>query len=426
MPYLTSHYRAGIAAASFPMSMTRAIGVLSVLVWLVSSATVWAQAVTETAGLSLSRTLAQLTTPLGSTAAGEALSLATSLEVATTPFGTSSAGFAFKLDPATGLRVRTATTFGPSFAERALTSGEGKVSASVSLISASYQKLGDLSLESLRLGSVESSVPAVERVGTTNLTISSTTLVISGTAGVTDNLDIGVAIPMVKVKVSGFSTLVNGAGNEVLTAQGGGTSSGLGDVAAVMKYRLHSFGDTQPDPGGIALLATMRLPTGDTENLRGLGVTRTLVSLVYSSGQGRFRPHANGGFEGWSDGVDLVVSFDPARPTIETRHQIQYAAGFEYEASPKLTLLMDLLGRHILGAGQVGYQTQTPTTPIGGATSLESLVALPEGIRKLTLVPGLKLNLKGNMLLSLNVLTTLVDNGLHAPIIPVFGVDLTF
>ena len=125
-------------------------------------------------------------------------------------------------------------------------------------------------------------------MGTTNLTISSTTLVIGGTAGVTDNLDVGVAIPMVKVKVSGLSTLVNGAGDQVLTAQGGGTSSGLGDVAAVMKYRLHSFGDTQPDPGGIALLATMRLPTGDTENLRGLGVTRTLVSLVYSSGQGAF------------------------------------------------------------------------------------------------------------------------------------------
>ena len=94
---------------------------------------------------------------VGSAAAGEAIGLATALEVATTPFGTSSAGFVFKLDPATGLRVRTATTFGPSFAERALTSGEGKVSASVSLISASYQKLGDLSLEQLRLGSVDTS-----------------------------------------------------------------------------------------------------------------------------------------------------------------------------------------------------------------------------------------------------------------------------
>ena len=95
-----------------------------------------------------------------------------------------------------------------------------------------------------------------------NLEMSSTTLVIGGTIGVTDGLDVGVAIPMVKVEVSGLSTLVNGAGAEVRTAQGGGTASGLGDVAAMLKYRLYSFSDTQPDPGGLALLAVMRLPTG--------------------------------------------------------------------------------------------------------------------------------------------------------------------
>jgi hypothetical protein len=385
-----------------------------------------AQAVTETTGLTLADALTRLTTPLGSPAAGEALGLATALEVATTPFGTSSAGFAFRLDPATGLRVRTATTFGPSFAERALTSGEGKVSAGVSLISASYSKLGDLSLSQMRLGSVQSSAPTVARVGTIDLNMSSTTLILGGTVGVTDTLDVGVAIPMVKVEVSGISTLVNGAGGEILTARGGGTASGLGDIAAVLKYRLLSFGDTQPDPGGVALLAIMRLPTGDRDSLRGLGVTRTLVSLVYSSGQGRFRPHVNGGFEAWSDGVDLVVSFDPNKPTLETRHQIQYSGGFELEATPKLTILLDLLGRHILGGGRTGYESQTPTTPIFGVTSIESLVALPEGIRKLTLVPGLKLNLKGNILLSLNALTTLQDNGLHARIVPVLGLDVTF
>ena len=261
------------------MKIKRRIGILFAVALVVSCAVVSAQSVREVEGLSLSDTLSQLTTPMGSPAAGEAISLATALEVATTPFGASSAGFAFKLDPATGLRVRTATTFGPAFAERALTSGEGKVSASVSLISASYQKLGDLSLEQLRLGSVESSVPTVARVGTMNLTMSSTTLVIGGTVGVTDGLDVGVAIPMVKVELSGLSTLVNGAGTEVRTAQGGGTASGLGDVAAMLKYRLVSFGETQPDPGGLALLGVMKLPTGDKENLRGLGVTRTLRCL---------------------------------------------------------------------------------------------------------------------------------------------------
>jgi hypothetical protein len=66
---------------------------------------------------------------LNTAGAGEAVGLAVEfaakLEVANTPFGSSAGGFVFKLDPATGLRVRTAPTFGPSFAERALTAGEG-------------------------------------------------------------------------------------------------------------------------------------------------------------------------------------------------------------------------------------------------------------------------------------------------------------
>ena len=107
-----------------------------------------------------------------------------------------------------------------------------------------------------------------------NLDMSSTTLVLGGTVGVTDGLDVGVSIPMVKVQLDGRSTLVNGVGTEILTTQGGGTSSGIGDIAAMMKYRLMTFGDTQPDPGGLALLGIMRLPTGDKENLRGLGVTQ--------------------------------------------------------------------------------------------------------------------------------------------------------
>ena len=86
----------------------------------------------------------------GGRSGGEAVALATALEVATTPLGTSSAGFVFKLDPDTGLQVRTATTFGPSFAERALTTGEGKVSVGATLSVATYDKLNDLNLAKCR------------------------------------------------------------------------------------------------------------------------------------------------------------------------------------------------------------------------------------------------------------------------------------
>ena len=38
-----------------------------------------------------------------------------------------------------------------------------------------------------------------------------------------------------------------------------------------------------------------------------LGIDRsTMVSLIASGGQGRFRPHANAGYEYWSSGVSVV------------------------------------------------------------------------------------------------------------------------
>lgn len=408
------------------MRITRRIGVLVTLISLVCCTGASAQAVSETSGLSLADTLTQLTGPVGSAPVGEALAFATSLEVATAPFGTSSGGFVFKLDPSTGLQVRTATTFGPSFTERALTSGEGKVSVGVNVIAASYKKLGDLSLDRMQLGAVQSSLPAVARVGTTSLEMSSTTVVISGAVGITNKVDIGLSVPMVQVKLNGVSTVVNNAGDVILTATGGGTASGVGDIAAFAKYRVLSFGERQPDPGGLSVLGVMRLPTGDSGSLRGLGVTRTLGSLVVSRDVGRIRPHANGGFEYWSGGVDVVTNFDRIPSIVTARHQVQYSAGVEIEADPKLTLIVDVLGRHILGAGRIGFESRPPTVPIFGVTSLESAVALPEGIQKLTLVPGLKLNLKGTFLLALNALVALRDDGLHARVTPVIGIDLTF
>lgn len=414
------------------MRVTRPVVAAAVLA-LACSVSVAAQTVppptTTAEGLSLAQTLTTLTRSAGSAPVGEALAFATALEVGTTPLVTSAAGFIYKVDPATGLRVRQATTFGPAFAERALTSGEGKVSASVSLMTATYDKLGDLSLERMQLGKVDAPSPTVARRGLTSLVIQAETLVMSGTMGVTDNLDIGVAVPLVQVRLDGISWVENGRGDVILHARAEGSSSGLGDIALTGKYRLWSFGEGPPDPGGIAVVGTMRLPTGESDNFRGLGISRTLVSLVGSSGRGRFRPHANVGFEYWSDGIDVITDFT-RNTTVTARHQLLYGGGVELEATPKVTVMVDVLGRHIRGAGRVGFRTDTPspTSPLAGlgVTSFESAVALDEGIRKLTLAPGLKLNLKGNLLLSLNALVALQDNGLHDRFTPVIGLDWTF
>jgi hypothetical protein len=367
-------------------------------------------------------TLTQLTRPVGAPLVGDALGLATQLAVATAPFGASSGGFLIQLDPSTGLQVRTATTFGPSFAERALTNGEGKVSAGVNFASVNFDRLDDLAFEGLQLRSVAAASPAQARSGIANVSLTAKTIVISSRMGVTDRLDVGMSLPLVTVTVDGTTSLRNGNGDTLLFAQGSNVAKGLGDVAALVKYRFLSFGTSQPDPGGLAVMATMRLPTGSRKRLSGLGVTRTHLSFIASSGQGRFRPHANVGFGFWSKGVGALSDAAP-NASVEARHQYEYAAGLELEAAPKVTILVDLLGGAILGGGRLGYATVTSGSP---AVSSESLVALPEGIRRLSLAPGLKVNLKGKLLLSLNALVALQDQGLHSRVTTVAGIDLTF
>ncbi len=310
-----------------------------------------------------------------------------------------------------------------------LTSGEGKVAVYASVMASTYERLDDKSMDRLSLRTLSATSPLVARRGYGSLVVQSETFLLSTSVGVTDRFDLSASVPLVRTTVDGISWEEDGNQQVVTLVEGSGTSTGLGDIALTGKYRLTSFGEGPPDPGGFALVGTLRLPTGDRDNFRGLGVTRALVSGVYSSGKGSFRPHAEVGFEYWSDGLSAITD-DLGRGSVSARHQFQYAGGFEFTAAPKLTLLVDILGRHILGGGRVGVRTETPApgSALGalGVTSVESLVALDQGINKLTLAPGLKLNLKGSFLLSLGALATLRDNGLHDKFVPVVGLDWSF
>lgn len=406
------------------MTMRRPLTMIVVLAAFAWSSPALAQKVTTVEELTLKQTLVLLSEPLGGRPAGEAIGLATALEIGTTPFGTSSGGFVFKLDPATGLLARTSTTFGPSFTDRALTSGEGQVSVGAAFSASTYDKLSDFSLNALPLGAATATSSKATLNESANFDLTARILAISGEVGVTDNLDIGVIVPLISIKLEGSSSVVSGDGTITRLAATNSVFSGVGDIAALVKYRFFKFRGELPDPGGLAVVMNMRLPTGNSDNLLGLGVTRTLVSLVASGGTGRFRPHGNVGFEYWSHNVGIPTSVGQDT-SVEARNQFLYAAGVEVEGTPKVTLLVDFIGQHINGAGQVGLVTNAVPANSAGVTSLQSLVGLGDGVSKALIVPGLKVNLKGKLLMSLNALMTLKNNGLHPTVTPVVGINLT-
>lgn len=399
--------------------------VLAFVLGVVSPLAVWAQGtppfegVNKTvADLTMANAISQAAAAAGAARAGEAIGMAARLAIGSAPLVVPSSGFQIKLDPNTGLQVRTSTTFGPAFAERALTSGEGTVTAAVNVMSASYKRLDDGLFDGVRLRRVSGGTLASQRTATSNLTLTTNTLLIAARIGVTDKLDIGGVVPLTTVKVGGSTTLVDGSGAFLSYASVSGVNKGLGDVSGMVKYRLHSFGQGQPDPGGIAVMVSMRLPTGSVENLRGLGVSRTQATLIASGGRGRFKPHGNVGFEFWDKAVSVVS--EATGRSVDARHQFQYVGGFELEAAPKATLLADIVGGQILGGGRLG------TAAIAGAANTDGLVALDEGLSRIAFAPGIKVNLKGKMLLSVNALVTLKDSGLHSRVITVAGLDVTF
>ena len=78
------------------------------------------------------------------------------------------------------------------------------------------------------------------------------------------------------------------------------------------KYRV-----VRQQDGGIAAAVELRLPTGDKNELRGLDVTRTF-SGIWSKG-GRVSPHANIGYEFWSDNcADLPDGTSSSRTSQST------------------------------------------------------------------------------------------------------------
>jgi hypothetical protein len=397
--------------------MKRHVRIAVALLTLACASPAFAQKVTTVPDLTGKQVLEQLANQATGGVAGDAIALSTAVEIGTAPFGTSSGGFVFKLDPATGLLARTTTSFGPSFVERALTAGEGKVSMGATFSQTTYDKLNNFGLTSLPMGSVTTGSPITTGTTTGNLRISSKTLAMSGTIGVTPKLDVGVVVPLITVKVAGTSSFFNGNGVVGRLAETNSVFSGIGDIAALAKFRLAKFkGPDVPDPGGVALNVVSRLPTGSRDNLRGLGVGRTLASIVASFGKGPLKPHGSAGFEFWNKPIHVGDD--------TMRHQFQYSGGVEIVAAPKLTILADVLGQKILGAGPVDLGS-VPTVAGSGATSAQSLLFLDRSINKITFIPGMKVNIKGKMVLSLNALVTIKNNGLHSKVTPVAGLNLT-
>lgn len=364
----------------------------------------------------------------GSVATGETLANAIALEVATAPFGSSSGGFTFTFDSDRRLWNRTASTFGPGFSERALTIGRRKLSAGLNAIGRRYDRFNGLDFSNFTVFRFQGGALSVSA---SQMELQTSTNTIAGFAhyGLFDRLDVGVAIPYVRVTVRGASRLKDQSGDELQRVNLTAAAEGVGDVAIFGKYR---FWQSWRGPdvntvrhAALAVGVTGRLPTGDREKLLGLGEGRLLVSLIGSAVAGRYSPHLNVGYEVWTNDIEMTRDFQGISTT-SVKDQVVYSAGFEFAAHPRVTVIGDLLGRYLRGGGRVGYQPFFFTTNRTGVQGADALVGVPGGFHTVTLAPGIKWNFYRAALLTGHLLVSATQGGLQDRITPVVGVDWGF
>jgi hypothetical protein len=356
-------------------------------------------------------------------------------QLATFPTGSPTGGFAFTFDAATGTFERATSTFGPAFADRALTNGRGRITFGANFQYSNYSTFegNDLDDGAIKFYLAHEDLPGsiffegdlVEAA--LNLDLTSATTTVFANFGVTNELDVAVAVPIVHVNMDAQidATVLRLAtpGQAIHAFPGGATSAsfsdsgsatGISDVLVRGKYRFFSGAG-----GGVAGGVDVRLPTGDSENLLGTGAAAVTFSLIASTTNGRFAPHFNVGYtaSGESDVVTLADEF-------------VYKFGSEFEAAPTVTLNADFLGRSLRDVTRLELTDVVHTyfnaagTP--GSTTFSEYVATGGTLNVMDLALGAKFNVAGNLLINANVLLALNDSGVRAKVTPVFGFDYTF
>ena len=221
---------------------------------------------------------------------------------------------------------RSTRSFGPILAERADTIGAGHTSIGFAFQRSTFDTIEDLDLDTVPavfthdnaalLGGRQDVVTTVNSI---NASVSQYTTFF--TVGVTNRLDVSVAMPIIGTDVTVVSDATirrlgttnplthffrqsdGGIGDRRLfTARA--SAHGIGDLTVRLKNSLHKNGES-----GLAVGLDVRLPTGDEMSLLGTGTTGLQPFAIWSSTFDRVSPHVNAGYQ-WNG--SSVLAGNPA------------------------------------------------------------------------------------------------------------------
>ena len=355
------------------------------------------------------------------------------------PLPSPASGFTYTFDPALGVYTRSAQSYGPVLAERAETIGKNKFFAGFSFQHFRFGTLDGVNLHSFNSVFQHAQTtpdPLIkEDLITTNTFLD--TQIDQSTAfftyGLTDRVDVSVALPFVSANlaVQSDATIQRiGTANTptihyFLDANGNptthkefsnsGSASGLGDVLVRIKGTA-----LETKAAWFAVGLDVRLPTGDAYNFLGSGALGLKPFIAISGRTNRITPHINVGYQ-WNDSSPLAGDIFTGTSG-HLPNQFEYAVGFDAGVSKKFSFAADLLGEEIFHA-----QGVTPTTfTAADGTQFADNGFIRENANITNGAVGFKVNPIGTLLVSFNVLIQLNDAGLRARVVPLVGFSYTF
>ena len=371
------------------------------------------------------------------------MNVALTSQLATVPLPSPASGFTYNFDAGTGTFVRSTKSFGPILADRGETIGRGKIAFGYTYQFFSFDHLDGISLadipavfthDSPQLGGGRSDV-----VSTSN-TIEATVSQLTGalTYGLTDRLDVSLAVPVVRTRLSLLSNATIhriGTGNNLGVhyfrdedAIGGfgstrqyfaeGSAAGIGDLVARVKAMVMREGSR-----AFAVGFDVRMPTGDEQNLLGSGSLGVRPFAAISASIGPLSPHANVAYQ-WNGKSELAGNVR-LREKADLPDQFGYAVGGDIVLADRLSVIFDFIGDRVVDSPRLESRTSTRTGAAGTVT-LPDILFVTESYWTSAASFGLKANLAQRLLVAFNLRFATGDGGLTDRVAPLLGIEWTF
>lgn len=361
------------------------------------------------------------------------------------PLSSSSVGLTFDLS--SGVPVATRTSAGPIFGERAKTLGKGRLNAGMNYSTLDLAKVRGLRTEDIEFVLLHQNIGDPTVYGDDpnehdyitldlGLDIDATVVAFYGTYGVSDRIDVGIAIPYVTVSVqadpfarmNSYTFTSNGSANHYFDGTSvdptltlnprdvDNSASGIGDIALRAKW--HAYQGEKYDLG---FLMQAVLATGDEENFLGQGDPSYQIRMMASTTAGNFSPYVNLGYN--------------IRTSDLARNRIALAFGYDQRLSDLFTLAVEWNGEFETGDAipelafpdEVEIQGPEISTPTRTAQAVK-LTNIPtfekDNITNASF--GVKWTPSAKFLGYANIILPTNDGGLRSDAITTFGIEFNW